>query len=153
MRRQVEARRLVGSTSGLSNDLVHLLNFSLSTAKGTEFLLSELAGTLLLGVTEQLDDTSLVGSKTSNLRDNVADESSLSRDSLLLVEASSRGSGGDLVALVDANGDSYKSKMLGFYSSNPIKQADPSSRSVNKIQRSNIHFKTTLQHKIVLHEC
>jgi len=65
----------VGSSAArLSDDTLELINLSLGTAEGTEPLLRELAGTLVLGVAEQLNDTALVGSKTGNLLDNVADE-------------------------------------------------------------------------------
>lgn len=40
----------------------------------TYALLSELTGTLVLSVTQQLNDTALVGSKTDNLTGNLADE-------------------------------------------------------------------------------
>ena len=97
---------MTSSTSRLSNDLVHLLNLSLSTAESTEFLLSELTGTLFLRVTEKFDNTSLVRSKTSNLVDDITNKSVLGRKLSLSVETGSRGSGGDLVSLVSTNGDS-----------------------------------------------
>lgn len=49
------------SAAGLNDDALHLLNLSLGTAEGTESLLSDLAGTLVHGVTEQLNDAALVG--------------------------------------------------------------------------------------------
>ena len=98
---------MTSSTSRLSNDLVHLLNLSLGAAESAEFLLSELAGTLLLRVTEEFDNAALVRSKTGDLVDNVADKGVLGGELSLSVETGSRGSGGDLVALVGTDGNSY----------------------------------------------
>lgn len=50
-------------TARLNDDALHLLNLSLGTAEGTESLLGELTGTLVHGVTEQLNNTALVGGK------------------------------------------------------------------------------------------
>jgi hypothetical protein len=66
----------VTSTAGLSNDALELVDLGLGTAEGTESLLGELTGTLVLGVAEQLNDSALVGSKASNLLDDLTDESS-----------------------------------------------------------------------------
>lgn len=55
---------LVASTAGVGNDALELVDLSLGTAKGTEPLLSELAGTLVTGVAEQLNDAALVGGET-----------------------------------------------------------------------------------------
>lgn len=44
--------------------------------KETYALLSELAGTLVLGVPQQFDDAALIGSKTDDLTGDVADERS-----------------------------------------------------------------------------
>lgn len=94
------------SLSSVSNDSGHVLTLSLSTAKGTELLLGELASTLLLGVSDQLNNTSLVGSKANDLSDKGADKGGLLRlGSLLVGRSGSRGAGSDLVALVLANGD------------------------------------------------
>lgn len=54
---------LVTGTASLSDDALEVLNLRLSTAEGTEPLLGELTGTLVLGVAEQLNDAALVGSK------------------------------------------------------------------------------------------
>lgn len=98
---------VTSNTSRLSNNLGHRLNLSLSTAEGTELLLSELAGTLLLRVSEQLNDSSLVRSKTSDLLDDVTDKGGSGRSSTLSVgDTSSLDSRSDLVALVNANGNS-----------------------------------------------
>lgn len=46
--------------SGLSDDTLELVDLGLSTAEGTEPLLCELTGTLVLAVTEQFNDTAFV---------------------------------------------------------------------------------------------
>lgn len=98
---------VTSNTSRLSNNLGHRLNLSLSTAESTELLLGELASTLLLGVSEQLNDSSLVRSKTSDLLDDVTDKGGSSGSSTLSVRnASGLDSRGDLVALVDADSNS-----------------------------------------------
>ncbi len=53
----------MAGTAGLGDDTLELINLGLSTAEGTKTLLCELAGTLVLGVTEQLNDTALVWGK------------------------------------------------------------------------------------------
>lgn len=59
----------------LSNNLLHGLNLGLAAAESTEALLSELTGTLVLGVAQQLNDAALVGSETNDLLGDFADES------------------------------------------------------------------------------
>lgn len=44
----------------LRDDLGHLVDLSLGTAEGTESLLGQLSRALVLGVTEEFDDTALV---------------------------------------------------------------------------------------------
>jgi hypothetical protein len=51
----------VTDTARLSNDTLELVDLLLGTDKGTEPLLGELTGTLVLGVAEKFDDTALVG--------------------------------------------------------------------------------------------
>lgn len=58
-----ELTDLVAGAASLSDDALEVLNLRLSTAEGTEPLLGELTGTLVLGVAEQLNDAALVGSK------------------------------------------------------------------------------------------
>lgn len=53
----------MAGAASLSDDALEVLNLRLSTAEGTEPLLGELTGTLVLGVAEQLNDAALVGSK------------------------------------------------------------------------------------------
>lgn len=57
-------------TAGLGDDAGHLLDLSLGTAEGTEPLLGELTGTLVLGVAEKFDDTALVGSEAEEGSDD-----------------------------------------------------------------------------------
>ncbi len=49
------------STTRLGDDALELIDLSLGTAEGTEPLLGQLTGTLVLAVSEQFDDTTLVG--------------------------------------------------------------------------------------------
>jgi len=65
----------VTSATGLGDVVGHLVNLSLGATEGTKSSLCELAGTLVLGVTEKFNNATLVGSETSNLLDNVTDES------------------------------------------------------------------------------
>jgi len=99
--------RLVGSSAArLSDDTLELINLSLGTAEGTEPLLRELAGTLVLGVAEQLNDTALVGSKTGNLLDNVADEGgALAHLALGAGDARLDDASGGFVATVKTDGE------------------------------------------------
>lgn len=68
-------RCLVGGTASVGDDALELIDLLLGTAKGTEALLGKLTGTLILAVAEQLDDSALIGGKTSNLLDDLTDES------------------------------------------------------------------------------
>lgn len=51
------------STTGLGDDALELIDLSLGTAEGTEPLLGQLTGTLVLAVAEEFDDTALIGSE------------------------------------------------------------------------------------------
>lgn len=94
-------------TSRLGDDSGHVLALGLSTLERTELLLGELAGTLLLGVSDQLNNASLVRSQSAHLTGQVSDElSSLGEGTLAVGGLSSNLSGGDLVSLVETNGDS-----------------------------------------------
>jgi hypothetical protein len=55
----------VTSAARLSDNALELVDLGLGTAEGTESLLGELTGTLVLGVTEQLNDSALVRGKTA----------------------------------------------------------------------------------------
>jgi hypothetical protein len=54
---------LVTSTAGLGDDTLELINLGLSTAEGTESLLGQLAGALVLAVAEEFDNATLVWGK------------------------------------------------------------------------------------------
>lgn len=89
------------------DDVVHVLNLSLSTAESTELLLGELSSSLITGVSQQLNDSSLVRSLAGNLLDEISDKSgSLREGTLSSRDSSGGGSGSDLVALVGSNSDS-----------------------------------------------
>lgn len=47
--------------AGLGDDALELIDLLLGTAEGTESLLCELTGALVLAVAEEFDDTALVG--------------------------------------------------------------------------------------------
>lgn len=72
-------------SSGFSDDLVHFLNLSQGSLVGTQSLLGQLLGSLLTGVSDQFDQSSLVWSKTGNLGDNASDEGSSLGQSTLSV--------------------------------------------------------------------
>ena len=57
------ASLLVTGSPALSDDLGHLVDLSLGAAEGAESLLGQLSRTLVLGVTEEFDDTALVWGK------------------------------------------------------------------------------------------
>ena len=96
---------LVTSTTGLSDDALELVDLGLGTAEGTESLLGELTGTLVLGVAEQLNDSALVGGKTSNLLDDLTDESgALAQVALGAGDTGLDDTAGGFVSLVEANG-------------------------------------------------
>jgi hypothetical protein len=54
---------LVTSATGLSNNTLELVDLRLGTTESTEPLLGQLAGTLVLAVTEEFDNTALVWGK------------------------------------------------------------------------------------------
>jgi len=58
----------------LGDDLCHLIHLSLGTAERTEPLLGELASTLILAVTEQFNDTTLIWRQSGDLPHNFSDE-------------------------------------------------------------------------------
>lgn len=93
------------STAGIGDDALELVDLLLGTAEGTESLLGELTGTLVLAVAEQLDDSALVGGKTRNLLDDLTDEGgALAQVALGAGDAGLDNAGGGFVALVQANG-------------------------------------------------
>jgi hypothetical protein len=95
---------LVTGTTRLSDDTLELVDLLLGTNEGSEPLLGELAGTLVLGVAEKFDDTALVGGKASNLLDNLTDESrALAQVTLATGHARLVDAEGRLVATVLAN--------------------------------------------------
>lgn len=53
----------MAGTLALGDDTGHLVDLSLATAEGTEALLRELTGALVLGVAEEFDNAALVGGK------------------------------------------------------------------------------------------
>jgi len=65
---------VTGSTTALNQDVRELLNLLLGTTEGTQALLSQLTGTLVLVVLQQLHAALLVGGKADDLTDQVTDE-------------------------------------------------------------------------------
>lgn len=94
-------------SSGFGNDLVHFFNLSQGSLVGTQSLLGQLLGSLLTGVSDQFDQSSLVWGQARNLRNDGSDESSSLGESTLSV----RDLWGDLlrgglVALVQTDSNS-----------------------------------------------
>ena len=58
------ARRLVTSSSRLGDDTLQLVDLALGATKGTEPLLCELTGALVLAVSEEFDDAAFVWCET-----------------------------------------------------------------------------------------
>lgn len=95
-------------SSGLSNNLVHLLNLSQGSLVGTQSLLGQLLGSLLTGVSDQLDQSSLVRSKTRHLRNDGSDKGgSLGKSTLSVRDLGGNGLLGDLVALVQTDSNTW----------------------------------------------
>lgn len=102
-------------SSGLSDDLVHLLDLSESSLVSTQSLLGQLLGSLLTSVSDQFDQSSLVWSQAGNLRDDASDElGSLGKSTLSLGDLWSNLLSVDLVALVQTDSNTcYVSKSVG----------------------------------------
>lgn len=91
-------------TTGLSNDVVNLLNLSLSSLESTKSLLSDLSSSLLTSVSDQLHKSSLVWGKTSNLSDDGTNKSgSLGSSTLSVRDLWDLLEGLDLSTLVETN--------------------------------------------------
>lgn len=58
----------------LGDHVVQFLDFSLGSSVCSQSLLGELSGTLVLGVSEQLDDSSLIWCESGDFSDQVSDE-------------------------------------------------------------------------------
>lgn len=72
-------------SSGLSNNVVHLFNLLQSSLVGAQSLLGQLLGSLLAGVSDQLNQSSLVWGQAGDLRDNASDEDGSLRHTRLWV--------------------------------------------------------------------
>lgn len=95
-------------SSRLGDNLVHLLNLSQGSLVGTQSLLGQLLGSLLTGVSDQFDQSSLVWSKTGDLLDDASDEGgSLGKSTLSVRDLWSDLLGGGLVTLVQTNSNTY----------------------------------------------
>lgn len=100
------ARHLV--SSGFSNDLVHFLNLLQGSLVSTQSLLGQLLGSLLTGVSDQLDQSSLVWGQAGNLRNNASNESgSLGKSTLSVRDLWGNLLSGGLVALVQTDSNSW----------------------------------------------
>jgi hypothetical protein len=98
-------------TTLLSNNVGELLNLCLSANKGTESLLAELLGTLILRVLDQFHDTTLIRSKSSDFTNKIADElGALALNTLLVGRSDLEFTAGSDVTLVEANSDSMLSQ-------------------------------------------
>lgn len=88
-------------TTLLNNDSRELLNLPLGSEEGTEPLLGELLGLLVLGVPQQLHDSLLVRREPGNLSDDRLDKGLLlSLDTLLVGRPGSLGDDSGRSALV-----------------------------------------------------
>jgi len=72
----MDATYLVASSPGFSNHTLQLVDLRLGTTESTEPLLSQLTRTLVLAVSEEFDNTTLVWCETRNLLDNLSNKSS-----------------------------------------------------------------------------
>lgn len=91
-------------SSGLSDDVGHLFNLLQGSLVSTQSLLGQLLGSLFTGVSDQFDQSSLVWSQASNLRDNASDEgSSLGQSALSVRDLWSNVLLGGFVTLVQAD--------------------------------------------------
>lgn len=105
---------LVTSAAGLGDDAGELLNLRLGAGEGSEALLGELTGTLVLGVAEEFNDAALIGSEASNLLDNVADESgALAQVTLGPADAGLGNASGGLVTAVKTDCEPGAGNLLG----------------------------------------
>lgn len=94
-------------SSGFSNDLVHFLNLSQGSLVSTQSLLGQLLGSLLTGVSDQFDQSSLVWGQARNLRNDGSDESgSLGKSTLSVRDLWGNLLSGGLVALVQTDSNS-----------------------------------------------
>lgn len=95
-------------SSGLSNDLVHLLNLSQGSLVSTQSLLGQLLSSLLTSVSDQLDQSSLVRSQTGHLGDDASDESSsLGQSTLSVRDLWGNLLGGGFVTLVQTDSNTW----------------------------------------------
>lgn len=67
---------MAGGSPGFGYDSVEVVDLGLGTAEGSEPLLREFSGSLVLSVTDQLDNTLLIWGESSDLLDDLPDESS-----------------------------------------------------------------------------
>lgn len=94
---------LVTSTTLLGNNVGEGLHLVLGTTEGTDTALDELAGTLVLGVTDELHGATLVRSEAGNLTDDGADDlDALALTTLTVGRAGSENTALGLVTAVDA---------------------------------------------------
>jgi len=99
------------------DDVLHLLSLSLGGNVATQSLLAELQGTLVLGNSEQLNTSSLVGSVADDLSNDIVNESGLLGFHALVSALSALVSTelGDLVALVWSDYHSADSHVDGIF--------------------------------------
>jgi len=120
------------SATGIGDDSGHLLDLLLGAEEGSESLLGELTGTLILGVLDQLHDAALVGSEASDLTDEGADEDdALASDALLVGHGSlQRTDGGDVSVVLSrtnatADGNSHYFLVVSWKRKNPRLPVQP----------------------------
>lgn len=112
-RRMDESTDLVTSTTLLGNNVGEGLHLVLGATEGTDTALDELAGTLVLGVTDELHGATLVRSEAGNLTDDGADDlDALTLTTLAVGRAGSENTAFGLVTAVDAPDETYKSSTV-----------------------------------------
>lgn len=103
----------MGDTARLGDDALELIDLGLGTAESTEPLLGELTGALVLGVTQQLNNATLVWGEAGDLADDVPHKRSALGDlALERRDAGLGNTGGGFVALVDADGKAGAGRLL-----------------------------------------
>ena len=91
---------------GLGDNFLHLVHLSLGATEGPEPLLREFPCSLVLGVSQQFNDTALIWGKTGDFLNDITDELSATGKMALCPRDSGLGSvGSGFMAFVQAEYD------------------------------------------------
>jgi hypothetical protein len=86
------------SSSRLGDHSLQIVNLPLRTSEGTEPLLCQFSGTLVLAVSQQFDHTTLIGSQASDFSDDLPDEGgAFALETFSAADARLRCDGGDFL--------------------------------------------------------